>query len=69
MTSSTALNNFQQTPGPQGLNDNALQLGGTVLQADGTQAAAIANPTDQPSNTTAIIAILDVMRNTGMIAT
>lgn len=73
MAGETVLNHFKQTPGPQGAMDNVLQLGGTVFQGDGTQAAAIADvptaPADVDSNAAAINAILAVLRNTGLIAT
>lgn len=60
-------NRFEQPVG--GGTDNPLVLGGTVKQADGTQAAAIANPTDPASTQAAVISILTVLRNTGIIAT
>ncbi len=69
MAGETVLNNFKQTPGPLGAADNVLQLGGTVFQADGTQAAVIADPTDPDSTQAAVISILGVLRNTGIIAT
>ena len=69
---SNVLNFFEQ-PINSDNTDNALNLGGTVKQADGTQAAAIADPaggaTVDAEARTAIIAMLAVMRNTGFIQT
>lgn len=72
MAGSTVLNNFSQTPGPKGSEDNVLTLGGTVFQADGTQAANIIDPTGgatiDAQSRTAIIAILNLLENTGLMA-
>ena len=68
MTGENVDNFFEQTSG----SDNALNLGGTVKQSDGTQASAIANPTGGATTDAearaAIISILTVLRNTGFIA-
>lgn len=70
---SNVKNHFEQGEGTDPIQDNPLVLGGTVKQADGTQAAAIADPTGgaviDAEARTAIIAILTVLRNTGIIAT
>ena len=67
MARSTVLNNFSQTPGPLGAEDNVLQLGGTVFQKDGTQAA---DPGTAVGTDAVIInAIITALKNTGIIAT
>jgi hypothetical protein len=69
MAGTTVLNRFEQT----GTDDNPLVLGGTIKQADGTQAAAIPDATGgatvDAEARTAINDLLAVMRNTGFIAT
>lgn len=68
----TVLNRFEQPAG--GSSDNPLVLGGTVKQANGSQASAISDvPTAGSAtaalNAAAINSMLAVLRNTGIIAT
>ena len=64
-------NFFEQTVG--GGTDNALNLGGTVKGADGTQPAAISDATGgaviDVEGRVAINAILAALRNAGIIQT
>lgn len=65
--------NFFEQPSTVGGNDNVLNLGGTVKGADGSQSAAIADPsggaTVDAEARAAIDDILAALRNVGIIAT
>ena len=67
MPAPTVNNRFLQPIG-NGHKENSLVLGGKVLQASGVQASAIANPTDVATTQAAVISILTVLRNCGIIA-
>lgn len=70
MSDANVLNRFHQPEGNSagGPKDNPLQLAGTVLQADGTQAAFIADATDPASTQALVNSLKQIMINTGLMA-
>lgn len=70
MSNNNVKNFFEQAPGTStgGTTDNALNLGGTVKQADGTQGAFVVDATDLASAITLVNALKAIAINTGFMA-
>lgn len=59
-------NNYTEQGGSRTVIGGELNLSGIVTQNDGTQANAIAVPTDLASCITAVTAIISVLKKTGL---
>ena len=59
-------NNYTEQGGNRTVVGGELNLSGIVTQANGSQANAITAPTDLPSTITAVTAIINVLKNTGI---